>query len=132
MPRLPASVLTHVCPFNLSLGIISPSPSPSLLLTKQTLLPSSFNNSHPSPLFPTQLAMSVSSITSLYFLLFLIYLELSKFDLRSVNMHRSIFCFAISFCVIFKLCINYFFGLFVCIISKDISVCLVTEILDFH
>lgn len=52
-------VLTHVCPtqpppyYNLSL-------SPSLLLTKRTLLSSSFNNSRPSPLFSTQLAMSVS------------------------------------------------------------------------
>jgi hypothetical protein len=50
-------------------------------------------------------------------------------------MHRSIFCFAISFLCNLKavlLAINYFFGLFVCVVSKDIFVCLVTEILDFH
>jgi len=127
-------VLTHVCPtqpppyYNLSL-------SPSLLLTKRTLLSSSFNNSRPSPLFSTQLAMSVSRITSLYFFLFLIYSESSNFDLWLINMHRSIFCFAISFLCNLKallLAINYFFGLFVCVVSKDIFVCLVTEILDFH
>jgi hypothetical protein len=127
-------VLTHVCPtqpppyYNLSL-------SPSLLLTNERfsrpllttpVLPLSFQRSSP--------CRSVGSRPCIFFL-FLIYSESSNFDLWLINMHRSIFCFAISFLCNLKallLAINYFFGLFVCVVSKDIFVCLVTEILDFH